>query len=324
MTILIIKLGATGDVIRTTPLLRVLSGEIHLLTDDRNALLLDGLEQIALTIRWSGKNSLHGRHYDLVINLEDSFAAAHLLRRFTFDELFGAYLDGNGNLTYTDSSREWFDPSLISRFGKERADQLKLRNRRTYQEMIFTGLGYTFKGEPYLLPNPIPTGLVGGVALAPHSGAVWLMKNWAYYDGLKNYLEKKGLVVNVLPTRSSLLEHVADVQNHRYLVSGDSLPMHIALGSRITCTTIFICTSPWEIHDYGLQRKIVSPKLEHYFYRRDFDENATTSIPLDEVCDAVSDHMTAGSHELAVASMGTKGMGSTSPHYPSPGESQDR
>jgi len=291
MTILIIKLGASGDVIRTTPLLRVMSGEIHWLTDDRNFVLLSGVKQIAYPIPWSDRHVLDGRHYDLVLNLEDSSAAAQVLSHFTYDELFGAYLDGDGNLGYTKSSRDWFDLSLISRFGKERADQLKLENRRTYQEMIFSGLGYAFKGEPYLLPNPIPTNLVGDIALAPYSGSVWPMKNWAYYDGLKERLERKGLVVNVLPTRGSLLEHIADVQNHRYLVSGDSLPMHIALGSRIKCTSIFICTSPWEIHGYGLQRTIVSPRLADYFYRRDFDENAATSIPLDEVCDALLDHM---------------------------------
>jgi len=291
MRILIIKLGASGDVIRTTPLLRVLSGEIHWLTDDRNAVLLSGVEQIAYPIPWSNRHVLDGRHYDLVLNLEDSTSAAQILSRFTYDELFGAYLDGNGDLTYTESSRDWFDLSLISRFGKEGADQLKLRNRKTYQEILFNGLGYTFKGEIYVLPNPIPTDLVGDIALAPNSGPVWPMKNWAYFDGLKHRLEERGLAVNVLPTRGSLLEHLADIQNHRYLVSGDSLPMHLALGSRIKCLSIFICTSPWEIHGYGLQRKIVSPNLEDYFYRRDFDATATTSISLDEVYDAVTDHM---------------------------------
>ncbi len=291
MTILIIKLGASGDVIRTTPLLRVLPGEIHWLTDDRNAVLLDGVKGPALSIPWSKRSILYGRHYDLVVNLEDSSSSAQLLQRLTYDQLFGTYLDGKGMLTYTDSSRDWFDLSLISRFGKESADQLKLRNRKTYQEMVFNGLGYAFKGETYLLPNPIPTELVGDIALAPYSGPVWPMKNWAYYDGLKHRLKVKGLVVNVLPTRRSLLQHLADIRNHRYLVSGDSLPMHLALGSRINCLSIFICTSPWEIYGYGHQRKVVSPKIEEYFYRRDFDETATTSIPVEEVYNEVSDHM---------------------------------
>jgi hypothetical protein len=47
--------------------------------------------------------------------------------------------------------------------------------------------------------------------------------------------------------RSSLLEHLADVQGHRCLVSGDSLPMHLGLGSAVCCVSIFTCASPWQI-----------------------------------------------------------------------------
>jgi ADP-heptose:LPS heptosyltransferase len=109
------------------------------------------------------------------------------------------------------------------------------------------------------------------------------MKKWAYYDELKRQLEDQGLTVNVLPKRSSLLEHLADVRNHKCLVGGDSLPMHFALGTGIPCVTLFTCTSPWEIYDYGVQKKIVSPLLEEFFYKRGYDERATTAITVDEV-----------------------------------------
>jgi hypothetical protein len=55
----------------------------------------------------------------------------------------------------------------------------------------------------------------------------------------------------------------------------------------IPCVSIFTCTSPWEIHDYGVQTKIVSPLLEEFFYKRGYDERATTAITVDEVFDAV-------------------------------------
>jgi hypothetical protein len=84
-------------------------------------------------------------------------------------------------------------------------------------------------------------------------------------------LEDRGLVVNLLPTRKTLLEHLADVRNHRCLVAGDSLPMHFALGSGVRCVTLFTCTSPWEIYDYGIQTKIVSPLLSEFFYKRGAD-----------------------------------------------------
>ena len=50
--------------------------------------------------------------------------------------------------------RAWFDMSLISRLGRQRADELKLLNRRTYQELIFEARACTFNGEAYVLPRP--------------------------------------------------------------------------------------------------------------------------------------------------------------------------
>src|SRR5436190_20020041 len=113
------------------------------------------------------------------------------------------------------------------------------------------------------------------------------MKKWAYYRELKEALEAQGLTVNVLPERSSLLEHLSDVRNHRCLVGGDSLPMHFALGSGVQCVSLFTCTSPWEIYDYGIQKKIVSPLLKEFFYKRGYDRRATTAIAVDEVFGAV-------------------------------------
>jgi len=153
--------------------------------------------------------------------------------------------------------------------------------------MVFGGLSLRFAGEPYLLPEPIETGLSGDIAIAADSGLVWPMKKWAYYGKLREALEAQGLTVNVLPKRSSLLEHLADVRNHRCLIGGDSLPMHFALGTATPCVTLFTCTSPWEIYDYGAQTKIVSPLLEEFFYKRGYDERATTAISVDEVEAAV-------------------------------------
>jgi ADP-heptose:LPS heptosyltransferase len=71
------------------------------------------------------------------------------------------------------------------------------------------------------------------------------------------------------------------------LVSGDSLPMHFALGTGTPCVTLFNCTSPWEIHGYGVQTKLISPLLERFFYKRGFDIAAINAISLADVFDAV-------------------------------------
>jgi ADP-heptose:LPS heptosyltransferase len=284
---LIIKLGATGDVVRTTPLLRRLSGPITWLTVVKNAALLEGLQKDMRCFSWKERERALDTHYDLAINLEDTLDVAQFLKTVRCSEIFGAHVDSENSLRYTENSRRWFDLSLISSYGRQQADRLKLLNRQTYQEMIFSGLGFRFTGDAYLLPEPVETGLLGDVAIAAEAGPIWPMKQWAYYGQLTQLLERQGLTVNVLPERSSLLEHLADVRNHKCLVGGDSLPMHFALGTATPCVTLFTCTSPWEIYDYGVQKKIVSPLLEEFFYKRGYDNRATTAISVDEVEAAV-------------------------------------
>jgi heptosyltransferase II len=287
MRILIIKLGATGDVVRTTPLLRKLRGAFSWITAQNNLPLLKRIESEVQAVSWENRRDVADTQYDLVLNLEDDRETSEFLNELNFDQLFGAFLNGAGQMDYTADSRAWFDLSLISRYGREEADRRKLVNRRTYQELIFEGLGLSFSGEEYYLPPARPTDLAGDVAISDSAGPVWPMKKWAFYGELKEALEARGLRVNVLQNRPTILEHVADVQGHRCLVSGDSLPMHLALGSDVRCVSIFTCTSPWEIYGYGLQEKIVSPLLERFFYKRGYDRCATTAISVEKVMDAV-------------------------------------
>jgi len=284
---LIVKVGATGDVVRTTPLLTRLRGKVTWLTASKNAVLLEGLNSNLRCVSWEERTRVLDTQYDLVINLEDTLDVAQFLQAVGCREMFGAYLDSNNLLRYTDNLRRWFDLSLISSYGRQEADRLKLLNRQTYQELIFSGLGFSFSGERYLLPEPRNTGLSGDVAIAADAGPIWPMKKWAYYGELKQQLEDQGLIVNVLPKRSSLLEHLSDVRNHCCVVGGDSLPMHFALGSGRRCVTLFTCTSPWEIYDYGIQRKIVSPLWKEFFYQRGYHKRATTAITVNEVLKAV-------------------------------------
>jgi len=293
MKTLIIKLGATGDVVRTTPLLSRLNGQITWVTEGKNVVLLESLKDSLRCFSWEERERAVDTHYDRGINLEDTLDVAQFLKSARCDEIFGAYVDSNGSLRYTENSRRWFDLSLISAHGKLGADKLKFQNRQTYQELIFDGLGLRFAGERYVLPEAVETGLSGDVAIAADAGPVWPMKKWAYYNELKQRLEDRGLAVNVLPKRSSLLEHLGDVQNHRCLVGGDSLPMHFALGTGTRCVTLFTCTSPWEIHDYGIQKKVISPLLEAFFYKREYDDRATTAISVDEVLSAVMSQVEA-------------------------------
>lgn len=288
MRTLILKLNATGDVVRTTTLLRRLAGDIVWVTARSNVALLNELPGVeCLAWEQATCDRLAGQHFDFLINLEDEPEVAAFARRVSHDRRFGAYADDAGRVLYGDDARAWFDLSLISRHGRQQADRLKWLNRRSYQELIFDGLGWRFAGEQYRLPAPSATGLRGDVALAPVAGSVWPMKGWVHYDALRHELQAAGLVVNVLPQRTTLLEHLGDVAAHRCLVSGDSLPMHLALGAGVHCVTLFNCTSPWEIHGYGLQTQLVSPLLEEFFYKRHTDPRAMAAISLADVFGAV-------------------------------------
>lgn len=169
MNILIIKLGATGDVVRTTPLLRRLDGEVSWITASKNLPLLEGLPAHLRSASWEQRELFRDPDYDLVVNLEDTLDVAQFLHTIKYKRLFGAYADTEGALHYTDDSRGWFDLSLISRFGIAEADLLKLKNRQTYQELIFEGLGFSFGGEAYLMPEPVKTGLSEEAAIAAES-----------------------------------------------------------------------------------------------------------------------------------------------------------
>jgi heptosyltransferase II len=289
MKILIVKLNATGDVVRTTTLLHELKGDITWVTAKNNVTLFDGLAPNVRCVCWGSDELavLRGSAYDLVVSLEDELETAQFVKTLRYGQLFGAFVDDDGKMRYTENAKAWFDLSIISVHGRVRADQLKFENRRSYQDLIFEGLGFRFTGQPCFLPKAPLTELRGDVAIAPVAGPVWPMKKWAYYDELKAELERRGLKVNLLPRRDTLLEHIGDIRGHRCLVGGDSLPMHLALSVKVPCVTIFNCTSPWEIYDYGIQTKLISPLLGEFFYKRTFDTRATTAIPFEAVDDAV-------------------------------------
>lgn len=281
--LLIIKTGAAGDVLRTTVLMHFYSGwEIDWLVAPENRPLLNGhrLARIIDDI----KSLDSARSYDLVICLEDDEKFVRdVFSRIKTSRIFGSHIDANGHITYTPDAAGWFDLSLISRFGIDKANELKLKNRKSYQELVVNSLGMTFKNEGYVMPDTSQsTSLLGDIAIVPQAGSRWPIKTWAYFDRLRDELSRD-YAVNILPTRKTLMEHLADVKQHRLLVTPDSLPMHIAVGFRIPTIAIFTCTSPWEIYDYGIMTKVISPKLEKYFYSREYHEEAVTSVTDDEV-----------------------------------------
>jgi heptosyltransferase-2 len=283
--ILLIKLGAAGDVLRTTPLLALFKDDhVTWITSDENIALLSLSEQLT-PVGWMHKEIVRHHKFDLAINLEDDIGTAHFLQTMQYDQLFGAR--EFGGMTYTPDADPWFDMSLISRLGRNAADNLKFINRRSYQDILFRCFGSEFVDQQYLMPQVKEGQLYGDIAICPDAGPTWPMKRWSGYKETKRRLEAKGYAVNFLPRRNGLRSHMADVRGHKLVLSGDSLPMHIAIGYNVPTVSLFTCTSPWEIHNYGLQTKIVSTRLAEHFYSRFDYVECPDAIEVTTVVDAV-------------------------------------
>ena len=123
MNVLILKLGATGDVVRTTPLLSRLNAQITWLTAPKNTVLLEDVKDNVRCFSWEERERALDTDYDLAINLEDTLDVAQFLKTVRCGQRFGAYVDSTNSLRYTEDFRRWFDLSLISTYGKQKADK---------------------------------------------------------------------------------------------------------------------------------------------------------------------------------------------------------
>ena len=282
--ILVIKTGATGDVVRTTPLLRVLQGNIFWVTDSQNTSLFR--DDLTFLHTVSTENFLEPSYdidFDLVINLEENEMLAKHVSTLTFKKLVGVSWN-HGDLCYSDDSAPWFDMSLISRFGKSKADDLKKINTLSYQDFLFQMVGIRFSGEKYFIHGDPPTERVRTrIGIETRAGGRWPNKGWYAYDKLRRRLVDDGFDVINFEHRENIRDYLKDIRQCDLLICGDTLAMHIALAYQIPCIALFNCTSAAEIFEYGTLKKIVSPFYSRAFYQQHADPEVIHSIPLDRV-----------------------------------------
>ena len=291
--ILIIKINASGDVIRTTVLLHMLKGNVYWITAGYNIPLFpDHYPGLILVPVESIPAEMLSINFDLVINLEEDPGLAQALSSIQTKKLVGVYWN-NGTLDYSADSAGLFDMSLVSKLSRSHANELKKMNTQSYQEIICRMVGKTFSGEPYIIYqnkflNTKKPHLIG---IEERVGSRWPNKYWNGYATLKERLSRENFDVMVFEQRSRLREYMEDIQQCRLVITGDTLAMHIALGYGIPCVAIFNCTSPHEIFDYGILDKIVSPMLRKFFYNTEFNNEATEAIPLTGILNSVYIHL---------------------------------
>ena len=293
MKILIIKLGAIGDVLRTTSILAGLRGKYPSAEIDWIALasgkeMLINNPYISRLFLWEEKGQLES--YDLVISFEDDLSACQLATKLNAKKLIGAFVKDN-KITYTPSA--WFDMSAISKYGLDKANELKAKNKKTYQQHMADLLGvkvgsYVFSltpeevkyGQDYV--GNLGTGKVVGINTG--AGKRWQLKALSREKTIELVKKlKKELGVNCLilggedeKERNEIickesgalnsgihsLRNFASIINQCQLVlSSDSLAMHFAIALKKKLVVFFGPTSPTEIELYGLGQKD-SPKMD--------------------------------------------------------------
>lgn len=165
-SILLIKTGSFGDVLRTTSVLPGLARrfpdlELTWLVAPAAAPLVSGHRLVSRVVTGDptdgasmdvAREELSGQRWDWVISLDDEEALCALAASLDAGRLSGATLDGDGRRTYTEDMEPWFGMGLLSRDGQEAADRRKRENERTHPELFASMLGVD-EGKPEL---PLP------------------------------------------------------------------------------------------------------------------------------------------------------------------------
>ena len=286
--ILIIKTGAAGDVVRTTSLLNILKGNIYWIVDPKNKLIFpDSFPGLHVLTPADIENSnLRNIEFDLVLSLEEELWCAQLASSVSAKKLIGVHFNHDG-LTYSAQSSGWYDMSLISKKGKAVANALKKSNPFPFQHWLFNMTGSTFTNQSYAIhQNSAIKKIDGLVGIESRVGYTWPNKHWAGYECLEKEITALGYHVKYFRQRENIRDYFDDIASCSSIISGDSLPMHVALAYKIPCIAIFNCTPPTEIYEYGILQKIVSPLLQTHLYSRTYNEEVVNSVNVEQVLNA--------------------------------------
>lgn len=280
--ILIIKLGAIGDVIRTTPLLTRLrevnpGSEITWVTHTPE--ILPSVVDRALRFDLKNAIALMADRFDLLLNLDKDAEACALASLVPAAEKRGFVLSRGRAAPIDDSAIHKWRTGLF--------DDVSLQNQKSYQEEAFEICGYVFRGEEYLLdpptgpiPGPLPTGrpLIG---LNTGCGKRWVSRMWPVdrWIELARGLGREGFGVVLLggeeedaqnrqiaeATGASYLGHfplrrfLALVNQCQLVVTLVTMAMHLAIGLKKQVVLINNIFNPHEFELYG-RGEILGPE----------------------------------------------------------------
>jgi heptosyltransferase-2 len=309
--ILLIKLAAPGDVLRTTALLpgirRKWPGcEITWLTRKNAQPLLENLSLIdrVLTLEEDGGLQLLGEKFDICINLDNDPLASAIATTERAVRHLGYVLDDFGRITAANpEAQQWLNMALFDRLKKENTD--------TYQTLMRMILGLDpAEKDPIQIQLSGPEvmaarerlahlGVSGHRPVAFNTGAGerWKTKRWP----MERYLELGLLLTGHAAGKILLLggpfekeandllalerpdvfisagvmplrDFMALVAECGLLVTSDTMALHIGLGTGVPTVAMFGPTSAAEIEGFHSLLKVVSPKECTHFYQKVCDD----------------------------------------------------
>ena len=295
--LLIIKLDAMGDVLRSTALLPPIveahpHASITWITRKESVPLLKRNPHVAEVLELGPEALVHlqTRTFDRVINLDASKTSAALAAAARSDRKDGFVLDESGVVRPTnEAARRWLEAGVF--------DDIKRQGTATYQDRMADILGLSGRKHQYVFELAADEvkqarthlesiGLDFGrpvVGLNTGAGGRWPLKQWREEGYLelvdriarrsdaqflllggpseqdRNDRLKHGSKVRLLdPGCDNTVRHFAGLLSHcDVAVTGDTLAMHLALALGKRTVVLFGPTSAAEIDLYGLGEKVV-------------------------------------------------------------------
>ena len=293
--ILIIKLAAAGDVLRTTPLLHPLKSEhptarIWWLTQTPELVPASHVDRI---LKWSTESleTLSGLHFARLINLDKDAHACALASRLTADKKEGFVLGEFGESAPANER-------AVAKFITGIFDDVSIANRKDYPTELFEICGYTYRDEDYIL-DPVPPITLPDldrsrplVGLNTGAGARWTSRLWSttQWTRLAEMILASGRGVLLLggPEEDErnreislatggraqyigyyhLKEFIALMDQCELVVSGVTMGMHIAIALKKKLVLINNIFNPFEFRLlYGLGEIIQPDKNCLCFFR---------------------------------------------------------
>jgi heptosyltransferase-2 len=292
---------------------------------------------------WTSFDEALPYRFDRVWSLDDEIDTLQDVARVKAASVSGAFLADGCQPTYSEDVAEWFDMGMLSRYGKQHADGLKKRNLLTHGRIFSKIFGVDgpvarFFGDP-LLEKAARQWLGDGVfhlGINPFAGGRWPSKELpatelealiqrllaladrssrrldlvllgAGADRQRNHalaLAIGDARIRVAETDSSPLHLAALVRGLHYLVTSDSLAMHLAASQNVPFLAFFAPTSAAEIDDFGIGRKIASTAPDYCSYRKDADNSSITAKRIEDVLlSVIFDDGTASFHRCTLSNL---------------------